>query len=74
MHYKTTYAVRADFILDDNNHLVKVYGINAYQNGKLIIVVPDVFTDSNKIHSLVNLCNTLQLDVIHLDDVIEDVI
>lgn len=52
------------------------YGICAYQKDlddeKLIACFYDVFSERKKAEELVELCNTLELDPIHLEDVVED--
>lgn len=48
------------------------YGICVYSDGKLVLCVPDVVTDSERAEKLVCLCNGCGLDPIHLADVIED--
>lgn len=52
------------------------YGICAYtiecESEKLIACFYDVFSERKKAEELVYLCNSLELDPIHLEDVVED--
>lgn len=54
----------------------KVYGVCAYavkgQAKEKIVSIDDAFFSREKAENLVNLCNTLELDVIHFYDVVED--
>lgn len=43
------------------------YGIEAGD-----LKIPDVSTEQSKVKNLVNWMNTLELDPIHIDDIIED--
>lgn len=70
----TTYSVRTDITYDENKMPHTVYGIDAYQNGILVRKIPDVFFELAKAEHFVGLCNSLGLSLIHLSDVIDDVI
>lgn len=54
------------------------YGIVAYSDANdvgtasVIASVHDVTSDEGKLNGLANLCNDLQLDPVHLGDVIDD--
>ena len=52
------------------------YGICAYQTGpyaeRMIACFYDVFAERKKAEELVELCNSLELEPIHLEDVVED--
>lgn len=54
------------------------YGIACIEEddgiSELIIQIPDISTDREKIEHLVQLCNVLQLSPIHLQDVVDDYI
>ena len=50
------------------------YGIKAFKDGKEVGFVSDVSVDRDFVEELVELCNTEQLDPIHLFDVVEDAI
>lgn len=55
-----------------------VYGICVYEikenKKEKIISIPDIFFSRDKVENTVNLCNELELDVIHIFDVIEDAV
>jgi hypothetical protein len=52
---------------------VKTYGIAVqFEREEERLVYADVSTDASKVQRLVELMNELQLDPIHLEDVIED--
>ena len=48
------------------------YGINVYENNKLIKSLSDVFLDKITAENFTEACNRCQLHPIHLNDVIED--
>ena len=56
----------------------KSYGIVAYSNADtdktatIVAAIHDITSDKQKLLELVQLCNKLQLSVIHLGDVVED--
>lgn len=52
--------------------LYTAFGIQAYRQNRLLLYVPDVFCHRRDAERLVELCNRLHLDVMHLKDVIED--
>ncbi len=56
---------------EDGNKYV-CYGINVYENNKLIKSLSDVFLDRVTAENFVEMCNTCQLHPIHLSDIIED--
>ena len=68
------YEVRKDYILDEENVKHTVYGIEVRQNDKLIKAITNVFLDLKKAESFVALCNSEELELIHLMDVIEDIL
>ena len=65
------YKLRIDVVLDEEGARHLTYGIDVY---RLERTVPDVFTDRNKAAMLIDLCNQLQPDLEHLNDVILDAI
>ena len=54
------------------------YGIAAYLDAEhshtaaIAATVCDITDDKTRLQALVALCNELQLDLVHLDDIIED--
>ncbi len=55
-----------------------IYGVCAYESvgnkKRKIVDIPDIFFNREKAVDLVRLCNELDLDIVHLFDVIEDTI
>ena len=54
------------------NRIVKTYGIAVVENKKIIRKIKDVSTDRKAIMRFVKNLNTSQIELVHLDDVIED--
>lgn len=70
-----TYCVRTDKILDECGIPYTVYGIDAINDrNDLLVSVPDIFFDSQKATAFVSLCNRLEVSLVHLSDVIEDIL
>lgn len=69
---KWIYKIRADTISSESGKKYIVYGIELWSYGKRILSIPDVFLSFFKAENLINLCNTLQLDPIHIMEVLED--
>lgn len=69
-----TYRLREDTCADDDGTLVKVYGIEVYdrQSSAPLLTYANLFTRRNQAEELIDLCNRLELDPIHLTDVVED--
>ena len=52
-----------------------VYGIEAFAGNRLRVAsVADVFFDKQAAEDFIELCNELKLSLVHLPDVIEDVL
>ena len=68
MKYKIIEAV----IMNEETGRYRTYGIAIYDKGKLLRKINDVATDENKVKDLCIKCNSLALDPIHIDDIIED--
>ena len=72
-----TYGIVQELYAVETEHRIS-YGIVAYANmsedGTTTIVasVRDISSDKHQVEELINLCNHLQLSLLHLDDVIED--
>lgn len=72
---KITYRLRTDKVCDEKGVLHIVYGIEAFAKNKhKIASVADVFFDKQKAENFIKLCNDLKLSLVHLPDVIEDVL
>ena len=50
------------------------YGIGVCENNQRLEYISDVFLDQQKAKQFVVLCNRLQLDPLHLSDVIKDAV
>ena len=72
--YHYTYQIREDHCLDEDGTHVTVYGIEVYetQSSVPLLSYADLFTDKRKAQELIDLCNRLELDPVHLTDVVED--
>ena len=72
VNQKKNYVLIEDtYKIDDISY--KGYGILLKdENSKHIISFADISTNKDDILHLIDLCNTLELDPIHLEDVIED--
>jgi len=69
------YRVRSDVIIDDDGKKHTVYGIDAMTCQNIIITaVSDIFFDEEDAQAFVELCNNKKLSLIHLPDVIEDIL
>ena len=67
--------MRTDFAKDEENHQYTVYGITALDNfGNMLKTFKDIFFDKNKAEEFVKLCNEEKLELVHLQDVVEDVL
>ena len=69
------YILRTDVVTDEENHRYTVYGITALDSfGNMLKTFEDIFFDKNKAEEFVKLCNEEKLQLIHLQDVVEDVL
>ncbi len=69
------YTLKTDKIHSEENKLFLVYGIIAADSEKQVISsIADIFCDKIKAERFINLCNSRQLSVIHLNDVINDML
>lgn len=69
------YILRTDTVTDEDNQRYTVYGITAIDSrGAEQETFPDIFFDKQKAEEFVTLCNTEELELIHLADVIDDVL
>ena len=72
-----TYGIVQELYAVETEHRIS-YGIAAYANmsedgtATIVASVRDISSDKHQVEELVNLCNHLQLSLLHLDDVIED--
>ena len=72
---KVHYCLRMDVILREDGVLYIAYGLDAVDaDGRILRSVPDVLLDRQRVMDLIDRCNALELSLIHLDDVIEDLL
>lgn len=70
-----TYCLREDVILDESGKEYVVYGIEAVgAAGTVLLAFSDIFFDKTKAKHLVTMCNEKRLDLLHLADIVEDIL
>lgn len=69
-----TYQIREDLFCDEDGTLVPIYGIEVFSPSSPtpLFSYSDLFTRRHQAEELIALCNRLELDPVHLIDVIED--
>lgn len=69
------YTLRTDIVTDEENNKHTVYGVDALDRFENVLEsVADIFFDKLKAEEFIKLCNEEKLELIHLQDVIEDVL
>lgn len=70
----TFYQLRKDILYQQDTGDYTSYGIDVFnsQSNVLIRSIPDISLEKELLKNLISLCNDLQLDIIHLDDVVDD--
>ena len=69
------YTLRTDIVTDEDNNKHTVYGVDALDRFENVLEsVADIFFDKLKAEEFIKLCNEEKLELIHLKDVIEDVV
>ena len=68
------YRMRKDEIADEEGVLHTVYGVEAWRRGEMVRCIPDVFFKKERAEHYIGLFNKLELRLIHLDDVIEEIL
>lgn len=72
---KVHYCLRRDVIRREDGVLYIAYGLDAVDSdGRILRSVPDLLIDRRRVMDLIDRCNALELSLIHLDDVIEDLL
>lgn len=72
---QVTYTLRKDTVTDEENCKHLVYGITAIDvYGNVLETFEDIFFDKQKAEEFIELCNEEKLELIHLQDVIEDIL
>lgn len=66
------YKLCIDTVIDEDGNVIKAYGIELRKNGSIEEYIVDISTNRDRVSLLINLCNKLNLDPIHIYDVIED--
>ena len=66
------YKIRNDRLFHQDIGTYQSYGIDVFEDNVLINSILDVTHEQQKMESLIALMNELNLDLIHLNDVIED--
>lgn len=70
-----TYQLISDTVTDEAGENVAVYGIAAVdQCGQTVESIPDIFFDADKAADFIQRCNTLQLELSQLYQVIDDIL
>ncbi len=69
------YILQTDFVTDKENHSYMVYGITAIDIfGNALKTVENLFLNIKKAEEFIELCNKEKLELVHLQDVIEDIL
>ena len=69
------YRLKTDNVYDEEGFLHTVYGIEALNGeSRIVASISDVFFDKAKATEFITLCNALKLSLIHLPEVIEDIL
>ena len=71
---RTEYEMIQENLTDSDLGSYVAYGIAVMRGEERVRMVSDVFLDRAKAAEFVELCNRLELDPVHLDDVIADAI
>ncbi len=70
-----TYRLNETTVTDEDGEMYTVYGIDAVdESGNILESFPDIFFDLTKAEEFIDSCNICELHLIHLADVVEDVI
>lgn len=70
------YKLRSDKIISEDGELFIVYGIDAVNldTKSVEISIPDIFFEKQEAEKFIELCNSEELMIVHLWDVIEDIL
>ncbi len=71
---KCEYCIQKENITIEDSGMHTVYGIELWQDGKLIRTVRDVFCNKATAEHYIALFNKFELSPMHLDDIIEEII
>lgn len=68
-----TYNLRTDIFYDEQETEFTVLGITANDSSGITLdLIPNIFFDKVKCEKFIFLCNSKELDLIHLNDIIDD--
>ncbi len=69
------YILRTDIVTDEENRKHTVYGITALDSfGNVLKTAQDIFFCKQKAEEFIELCNSGKLELIHLQNVVEDIV
>ena len=72
---KCIFKTRQDVVCDEEGKQFITYGVNVVSGeGQVLQSIPDIFLGKQEAYQFVNCCNKNELQIIHLLDVIEDVL
>lgn len=70
-----TYRLNKSIIYDENGEKHNVYGINAVRlDGLISKSFHDLFFEKEKAENMIRMLNDNKLELVHLEDVIEDIL
>jgi len=70
---KYRYLIRSD-VLNIKNTEIKVYGIDVYCNNEIVKSALNLFSEKEEAEKFAGICNELELDIVHFDDVVLDLL
>ncbi len=59
-------------MVSEDNIKYRAYGIDVFEENKLIKTVKDISLERASLERLIHKCNLLNVSLIHIDDVLED--
>lgn len=71
---KCKYCIQKESIAVENGKIHTVYGIELWQDGKLVKTTHNVFCDKATAEHYITLFNKNKLSPMHLEDIIEEII
>ena len=67
---KNSYRICTDEVRGENGATLEVYGIEIWQDGKLVQTVRDIFTSKETALEFAALCERLELSPVQLEDLL----
>lgn len=75
MNLQVKYTLKTDIVTDEENHAHTVYGITVLDNFENILkTIKDIFLNKQKAEEFIELCNKEKVELIHIQDVIDDML